>query len=99
MKKNYQIPLCKGCWDINYHYQVSECYYFDLIPKPYTEETARTGKPGKEPLIDYEKNTCRFFKSTESMKDQGFGLTAKDRHDQNVANRKWLRIGNYYGQS
>jgi len=61
MGKNYQIPLCKDCWEINYSRNEVECFFFSRhISRPYTKETA------KKPTIDYNKNSCCHFEKRKS---------------------------------
>jgi len=92
-KKNYQIPKCKECWHINFSKNRKECIFIDknLCPNP-------TIGLKKQEIVDYENNTCKVFKSTESMKGVNLGWrTAKKEIEK--SNKKWFKKGLYYGTS
>ena len=104
MEKNYQIPLCKDCWNINYSKCNKDCIFFiknGMAAPPYTKETASAGDPNKcnkEPLIDYKNNTCRFFETTEGRKEIT-RVSEWCKRDTERSNRRWFNSGKYYGQS
>lgn len=106
MKKNYQIELCKKCWEINYSNDTVICVYFDKIfcPEPYTKETADINNPktakrkAMKAMIDYNNNTCDSFKSIKSMEGIRLGWRQHAR-DIERSNHRWLNSGHYYGQS